>query len=72
MTYFFETPENEQYAVRKEATTFSLEGSESVYTRLAGQFSGRTLEPMKVDPASEAQKDREVRTIAGRGDFTMC
>lgn len=49
MTYFFETPENEQYAVRKEEQQpFRLEGSESVYTRLAGQFSGRTLEPMKV------------------------
>jgi len=49
MTYFFETPENEQYTVRNEQQqSFQLEGSETVYARLAGQFSGRTLEPMKV------------------------
>lgn len=50
ITMFFETTTNTNFTVKaSEQRPFSIEGSDVVYTRLAGNFPGRTFEPMIVE-----------------------
>lgn len=49
ITDFFENEPNHSYLVKEgEQKPFKIEGSAFTYTRLSGQFSGRSLEPMIV------------------------
>ena len=49
ITSFFEDFSNENFQVKKEEQKpFKLEGSSVTYTRLGGEFSGRSIEPMLV------------------------
>ncbi|RFU66868.1 cupin domain-containing protein [Peribacillus saganii] len=49
ITSFFEDYANKNYKVPvEEQKSFRIEGSGSVYTRLGGEFSGRSIEPMLV------------------------
>ncbi len=49
MRSFFEEIENNNYMTKKEdQKPFKVEGSNVQHIRLAGEFSGRRLEPMKV------------------------
>jgi transcriptional regulator with XRE-family HTH domain len=50
ITSFFETVQNDRYVVKKDdQKPFQIEGSTVKYVRLAGNFSGRSLEPMLVE-----------------------
>lgn len=60
ITYFFNDIENHNYVVRKEEMKkFKLEGTDKVYTRLAGKFPERKLEPIMVTiPANTSYVER--------------
>ncbi|KAF0822684.1 XRE family transcriptional regulator [Cytobacillus firmus] len=46
---FFEDYENKNYHVKAdEQKPFRIEGSGAIYTRLGGEFMGRTVEPMLI------------------------
>lgn len=50
ITTFFETAQNKNFVVKGEdQKPFRIEGSNVTYVRLAGNFSGRNLEPMLVE-----------------------
>lgn len=49
ITHFFESHGNNNYMVKlKDQKPFQIEGSESIYSRLSGEFTGRSLEPLLV------------------------
>lgn len=49
ITHFFESYKNQNYYVKKaDQKPFQIESSSLFYTRLAGEFSGRSLEPILV------------------------
>ncbi len=49
ITYFFDTETNYNYIVKVEnRKPFTIEGSSATYTRLNGEFAGRSLEPLLV------------------------
>jgi transcriptional regulator with XRE-family HTH domain len=59
MVYFFEEPENPNYAVKKEEQKpFKLESSESTFIRLSSNFLERKIEPFIVT-MQPFQKDLE-------------
>jgi transcriptional regulator with XRE-family HTH domain len=50
ITSLFKTVENQNFAVKeKDQVPFRIEGSDVTYIRLAGNFSGRNLEPLLVE-----------------------
>ncbi|MCL6446482.1 MAG: cupin domain-containing protein, partial [Alicyclobacillus sp.] len=50
ITSLFHTVENENFVVKqKDQVPFRIEGSDVTYVRLAGNFSGRNLEPLLVE-----------------------
>lgn len=50
ITNFFEKVARHSYVVKKEEQEpFRIESSAAVYIRLAGEFSGRSIEPLLVD-----------------------
>ncbi|WP_408011329.1 helix-turn-helix domain-containing protein [Pseudalkalibacillus sp. A8] len=59
MVYFFEEPQNENYAIRLEdQKPFNLKGSESTYVSLSSKFPDRKIEPLIVTLRPK-QKDFE-------------
>ncbi|WP_026695649.1 helix-turn-helix domain-containing protein [Peribacillus kribbensis] len=59
ITSFFEDYANNNYIVRaQEQKPFRLEGSGVVYTRLGGEFAGRTVEPLllTIPPGQPGEK----------------
>lgn len=60
ITYFFTDIEAHDYATKKDdQMPFTVEGSDVTYTRLAGRFSNRGIEPMMVTlPANIDFKDK--------------
>ncbi|MFD0824183.1 helix-turn-helix domain-containing protein [Neobacillus sp. M.A.Huq-85] len=59
MTYFFEEPVDINYAVKKaDQKPFNLQGSDSTYIRLGGNFPDRKIEPLIVT-MKPFQKDKE-------------
>jgi len=60
ITRFFEDFSNDTFHVKKEEQKpFKLEGSSVTYTRLGGEFSGRSIEPLLVTypPGSTPEKN---------------
>lgn len=56
ITYFFDTDSNHNYMLQaSDRKPFRLEGSPTVYTRLNGEFGGRTLEPLLVTLAPKQE-----------------
>ena len=50
ITYFFEGEVNQSFTVKKEERkSFRIEGSIAKYSRLGGEFNGRSLEPILVE-----------------------
>lgn len=65
MTYFFQETDGHTYAVKHDdQKTFRVEGSQSKYIRLAGNFFDRKLEPIVVT-LQPRQKDHEVFSHPG-------
>jgi transcriptional regulator with XRE-family HTH domain len=59
MVYFFEEPQNENYAIQlKDQKPFKIQGSESTFISLSSQFQERKIEPLIVTLAP-LQKDFE-------------
>jgi len=60
MIYFFEEPENVNYAVKKEdQKPFKIESSESTYIRLSSDFTDKKIEPLLITMQPH-QKDKEL------------
>lgn len=60
ITYFFESESNLNYLVRaKDQKHFQLKGSEFTYARLAGEFNGRSLEPLLVTLSPHQKKTQQ-------------
>ncbi|MET3289888.1 UNVERIFIED_CONTAM: transcriptional regulator with XRE-family HTH domain [Brevibacillus sp. OAP136] len=58
ITSFFESPQNDNFHVKKEDhKSFQFERSSMIYTRLAGEFAGRTLEPVLVVMPPHAKQE---------------
>ncbi|EGK12927.1 DNA-binding protein [Desmospora sp. 8437] len=60
ITRFFEAEFNHNYLLKaEEQKPFRLEGSSAVYTRLNGEFGGRSLEPLLVTLAPKEKQARD-------------
>ncbi|PLR86795.1 DNA-binding protein [Bacillus canaveralius] len=58
---FFEDYANKNYQVKvDEQKPFRIEGSGSIYTRLAGEFPGRTIEPLLVTLPAEQSTGKKM------------
>lgn len=65
ITFFFDSETNHNYMLPvKEHKPFHLEGSSTTYTRLNGEFGGRTLEPLLVKLAPN-QKQNQISNHPG-------
>lgn len=57
ITFFFETEVNHNYMLTaKDQKPFKLEGASTTYSRLNGEFGGRTLEPLLVTLAPRQEQ----------------
>ncbi|MEK4030012.1 XRE family transcriptional regulator [Pseudobacillus sp. FSL P4-0506] len=59
ISYFFDKPINHTkfYVKKSDQKKFRIEGSETAYVRLSGNFSSRALEPLVVALQPKQQKD---------------
>lgn len=59
ITFFFDTDTNHNYMLQeKDRKPFQLEGSPTTYTRLNGEFNGRSLEPLLVRLAPKQEQNQ--------------
>jgi transcriptional regulator with XRE-family HTH domain len=60
ITEFFESESNSNYVVKaSDRKHFQLKGSELVYARLAGEFNGRSLEPLFVTLSPKQKQSQQ-------------
>ncbi|ANU21408.1 DNA-binding protein [Planococcus plakortidis] len=59
ITFFFDTEVNHNYMLpAKERKPFKLEGAPTTYSRLNGEFGGRSLEPLLVTLAPNQEQNQ--------------